>query len=94
MRLFFAIALLLFLTKTSFSKDIDDIFFIGKMESYNKSFTLYFKTRKKAILARGEDFNYINDYPQDLYIYDHKTKIDSPLISYDWFPSKAKRILK
>ena len=93
MRLFFAIALLLFLTKTSFSKDIDDIFFIGKMESYNKNFTLYFKTRKKAILARGENFNYINDYPQDLYIYDHKTKIDSPLISYDWFPSKAKRIL-
>ena len=36
------------------------------MESYNKNFTLYFKTRKKAILARGEDFNYINDYPQDL----------------------------
>ena len=45
MRLFFVLVLLLFLTKTSFSKDIDDIFFIGKMESYNKSFTLYFKTR-------------------------------------------------
>ena len=94
MRLFFVLILLLFLTKTSFSKDIDDIFFIGKMESYNKSFTLYFKTRKKAILAKGENFNYINDYPQDLYIYDHKTKMDSPLISYDWFPAKAKRILK
>ena len=63
------------------------------MESYNKNFTLYFKTREKAILARGENYNYITDYPQDLYIYNHKTKTDLPLISYEWFPSKAKRIL-
>ena len=86
--------LFVFYFTSSISKEIDDIFFVGKMESYNKSFTLYFKTRKKAILAKGENFNYINDYPQDLYIYDHKTKMDSPLISYDWFPAKAKRILK
>ena len=44
-------------------------FYVGKMKSYNSQFTLYFKTRDKAILARGEDANYINDYPQDLYIY-------------------------
>ena len=43
---------------------VDDIFYIGKMESHNKDFVLFFKTRKKAILARGEDFNYITDYPQ------------------------------
>ena len=71
----------------------DDYFFIGKMESYNNDFTLYFKSREKAILARGENNNYINDYPQDLYIYDHKTKTDLPLISYEWFPGKAKKIL-
>ena len=37
----------------------DNLFHIGKMNSHNNSFTLYFKTREKAILARGEDFNYI-----------------------------------
>ena len=73
--------------------ETDDYFFIGKMDSYNKNFTLYFKSREKAILARGENNNYINDYPQDLYIYDHKTKTDLPLISYEWFPGKAKKIL-
>ena len=51
----------------------DDYFFVGKMVSYNKDFTLYFKTREKAILSRGEDFNYITDYPQDLYIYCHSS---------------------
>ena len=77
----------------TYSKNVDNYFYIGKMKSYNKDFTLYFKTRQKAILARGENFNYITDYPQDLYIYDHKTKVDLPLISYEWFPSKAKKIL-
>ena len=70
----------------------DDYFFIGKMESYNKDFTLYFKTREKAILSRGEDYNYITDYPQDLYIYNHKLKTDEPLITYEWFPSYVKKI--
>ena len=73
---------------------IDDIFYIGKMESHNNDFVLFFKTRDKAILARGEEFNYITDYPQDLYIYNHYTKSDESLISYDWFPSRAKQIIE
>ena len=44
-------------------EDINDIFYIGKMDSHNKKFVLFFKTREKAILARGEEFNYITDYP-------------------------------
>ncbi len=71
----------------------EDFFYVGKMQSYNNNFTLYFKTRNKAVLARGEDSNYITDYPQDLYIYNHHTKSDESLISYDWFPSKAKQII-
>ena len=54
--------------------NIDEIFHIGKMDSHNNNFVLFFKTREKAILARGEEFNYITDFPQDLYIYDRKTK--------------------
>ena len=73
---------------------LDKMFFIGKMESHNKDFALFFKTREKAVLARGENFNYITDYPQDLYIYDYKTKKSSPLISYEWFPSRAKYFLE
>ena len=73
---------------------LDKMFFIGKMNSHDKNFALYFKTRDKAVLARGENFNYITDYPQDLYIYDYKTKISSPLISYEWFPSQAKYLLE
>jgi hypothetical protein len=39
------------------------------MNSHNKNFALYFKTRDKAILARGENSNYINDFPKrSLYI--------------------------
>ena len=60
------------------------------MDSHNKKFALYFKGREKSILARGEESNYINDYPKDLYIYNYSTKSSSPLISYDWFPSQAK----
>jgi len=69
------------------------MFFIGKMDSHNKDFALFFKTREKAILAKGENFNYVTDYPQDLYIYNYKTKISLPLISYEWFPSQAKYFL-
>ena len=72
----------------------DDYFYIGKMDSYNKDFILYFKTRQKSVLAKGENYNYITDYPQDLYIYNNKTKTEKPLISYEWFPSKAKKILR
>jgi hypothetical protein len=87
MKLLILFLFFVLLINPSFSENIDNIFFIGKMESYNKNFTLYFKTREKAILARGENYNYITDYPLDLYIYNHKTKTDL------WFPSKAKRIL-
>tara|TARA_B100001027_G_scaffold37721_1_gene23573 strand:+ start:5329 stop:5889 length:561 start_codon:yes stop_codon:yes gene_type:complete len=73
-------------------ENYEKIFNIGKMESYNKEFTLYFKPRKKSILVRGEENNYIRDFPQDLYIYNHKTKKDLPLISYEWFSKEAKKI--
>ena len=71
----------------------DNLFYIGQMNSHDKNFSLYFKTRKKAILARGENFNYVTDFPQDLYIYDYKLKTSSPLISYEWFPLQAKYLL-
>ena len=73
--------------------DIKDIFNIGLMESHDKKFTLFFKTRAKSVLARGEEFNYITDYPQELFIYYKKTKKNKSLISYDWFPKKAKSLL-
>ena len=72
----------------------DDLFHIDNMDSHNKEFSLYFKGREKSILARGEESNYINDYPKDLYIYNYSTKSSSPLISYDWFPSQAKYFLQ
>ena len=99
MRNFF-IALILFVAFKSFafSKDSsfypDDLFHIDHMDSHNKKFALYFKGREKSILARGEESNYINDYPKDLYIYNYSTKSSSPLISYDWFPSQAKHHLQ
>ena len=71
-----------------------NLFHIGQMNSHDKNFSLYFKTRKKAILARGEDFNYVTDFPQDLYIYNYNTKTSYPLISYDWFPGQAKYLLE
>jgi hypothetical protein len=72
---------------------VENLFYIGKMNSHDKNFALYFKTRDKAVLAKGENFNYITDFPQDLYIYDYKSKTSSPLISYEWFPSQAKYLL-
>ena len=88
----------MFYSQVSFAElndfNYNQYFYIGKMKSYHNEFTLYFKTREKAILARGQISNYITDYPQDLYIYDHSTKKDYPLISYDWFPKKAKIISK
>ena len=90
--------LLILITNTSLAENLkttaNDLFYIGQMKSHNKTFTLYFKTREKAVLARGEGFNYVTDYPQDLYIYDYKTKTSFPLISYDWFPSQAKYLLE
>ena len=75
-------------------QDFEEVFNVGKMLSHDDKFTLYFRSREKAVLAKGKEFNYITDYPQDLYIYDHSTKKDYPLISYDWFPKKAKIISK
>jgi hypothetical protein len=73
--------------------NVEKLFHIGQMSSHDKKFSLYFKTREKAILARGVDYNYVTEFPQDLYIYNHKTKISTPLISYEWFPSQAKYLL-
>ena len=70
--------------------NVNEIFHIGKMDSHNKNFVLFFKTREKAILAKGEEFNYITEYPQDLYIYDKKSQKTEPLITYEWFPRHVK----
>tara|TARA_B100000579_G_scaffold39666_1_gene27748 strand:+ start:316 stop:879 length:564 start_codon:yes stop_codon:yes gene_type:complete len=82
----------------SYAKDnlstVDNLFYIDQMNSHDQNFALYFKTREKAILAKGENSNYINDFPKDLYIYNYRTKESSPLISYEWFPKKAKYFLK
>ena len=72
--------------------DYEEIFNVGKMISHDDKFTLYFRTREKAVLAKGEEFNYISDYPQDLYILYNDTGGTSPLITYDWFPRKVKEL--
>ena len=72
--------------------NFEEVFNVGKMISHDDKFTLYFKTREKAVLARGEEFNYIKDYPQDLYILYNETGRTSPLITYDWFPKKVKEL--
>ena len=95
----FLISVILFLFKNSvFAQEnklkIDNLFHIDQMNSHDENFALYFKTREKAILARGENSNYINDFPKDLFIYDYKTKSSTPLISYEWFPTRAKNFLK
>ena len=73
---------------------VDELFHIDHMNSHNKNFALYFKGRENSILARGENNNYINDFPKDLYIYDYKTKSSTSLISYEWFPAQAKYFLE
>jgi len=73
-------------------QDFEEVFNVGKMLSHDDKFTLYFRTRKKAVLARGGEFNYITDYPQDLYILYNDTGKTSPVITYDWFPKKAKEL--
>ena len=73
-------------------KDFGEVFNIGKMHSHDNKFTLYFRTREKAVLAKGEEFNYINDYPQDLYILHNDTGDTNPVITYDWFPKKVKEL--
>ena len=73
-------------------ENFEEVFNIGKMLSHDDKFTLYFRTREKAVLARGEEFNYITDYPQDLYILYNDTGRTSPVITYDWFPKKIKEL--
>jgi len=77
-----------------YKDNVRDVFNIGKMLSHDKKFTLFFKTRDKAVLAKGEDANYITDYPQDLYLFYNKSKKIQPLITYDWFPKKAKTLTR
>ena len=52
---------------------VENLFHIDQMNSHDENFALYFKTREKAVLARGENSNYINDFPKDLYIYNYNT---------------------
>ena len=73
-------------------QDFEEVFNIGKMISHDKKFTLFFKSREKAVLARGLDYNYITDYPQDLYILYNDTGVINPLITYDWFPKRVKNL--
>ena len=73
-------------------ENFEEVFNVGTMISHDDKFTLYFRTREKAVLARGEEFNYIKDYPQDLYILYNDTGKTSPLITYDWFPEKVKQL--
>ena len=73
-------------------ENFEEVFNVGIMISHDDKFTLYFRTREKAVLAKGEEFNYIKDYPQDLYILYNDTGKTSPLITYDWFPKKVKEL--
>jgi hypothetical protein len=75
-----------------YKQDIEEVFNIGKMLSHDKKFTLFFKPRKKAVLAKGKELNYITDYPQDLYLLHHDTGKISPIVTYDWFPQKVKNL--
>ena len=73
-------------------ENFEEVFNIGTMLYHDDEFTLYFRTRDKAILAKGEEFNYIKDYPQDLYILYNDTGKSNPLITHDWFPKKVKEL--
>ena len=73
-------------------EDFGEFFNIGKMISHDDKFTLYFRTREKAVLAKGQEFNYITDYPQDLYILYNDTGRIRPVITYDWFPKKVREL--
>ena len=75
-----------------YNQNIEDVFNVGKMQSHDKKFTLFFRPREKSVLAKGEEFNYITDYPQDLYILHNDTGKMNPLITYDWFPQKVKNL--
>ena len=97
-KFFILIILALSTLNIAFAKDYEfkaeDLFYLDQMNSHNQDFALFFKSREKSVLARGETANYINDYPKDLYIYDYKSKKSSPLISYEWFPAQARYYLE
>ena len=73
-------------------ENFDEVFNVGSMLSHDDKFTLYFKTREKAILAKGNELNYIKDYPQDLYILHNDSGKINQLITHDWFPKKVKEL--
>ena len=73
-------------------ENLEEVFNVGKMISHDDKFTLYFRTREKAVLAKGEEFNYIKDYPQDLYILYNDSGVTDALITHDWFPKKVKQL--
>ena len=73
-------------------QDFEEVFNVGRMLSHDDKFTLYFRTREKAVLAKGEEFNYITDYPQDLYILYNDSGIINPVITYDWFPKRVREL--
>ena len=60
-KIFLLFFILLSFKNFTFAKDsefiVDNLFYIDQMNSYNDNFALYFKTREKAILARGENSN-------------------------------------
>ena len=95
---YFVLFFILFTTKVNsdeifpIKENFEEIFNIGTMISHDDKFTLYFRTREKAVLAKGEEFNYIQDYPQDLYILYNDSGKTIPLITYDWFPKKVKEL--
>ena len=47
---------------------------------------------KRQFWRKEMNFNYITDYPQDLYILYNETGKISPVITYDWFPKKVKEL--
>jgi hypothetical protein len=97
-KLIITLSALIFFSNISLAENqessAENLFHIGQMNSHDENFSLYFKTREKSVLAKGENFNYVTDYPQDLYMYDYKTKTSFPLISYEWFPTQAKFLLE
>ena len=75
-----------------YKQNVEEVFNIGKMLSHDEKFTLFFKSRQKAVLAKGDEFNYIRDFPQDLYVLQNETGNIRPIITYDWFPNKVKNM--
>ena len=84
MNKFFLFVLFLIFNKFCFATETDfhpdNLFYIDQMDAHKKNFALFFKVRPKAVLAKGENSNYINDYPKDLYIHDYDSNLSLTLI--------------